>query len=232
MGRISAKDKIPAIKYLGVYFDPHLNFKYHLSQISQKVSRALFILRSVKNFLPPPALKTLYYSLIHCHLVYAAEIWGCVPTSSLNALYIKQKSAIRIISNKNYNDHTEPLFKLNEILPLPLLVEMLKTKFFHSYHFNFLPIALANTWTLNSLRQHEHAHLRNEDDYFIPFARTDHANMLPLSNLPRLWNSLPFDIKVVRNRNTFTAKLKKFYFDSLSPTPNCTRLLCPVCHLK
>jgi hypothetical protein len=66
--RVLPTDSIPAIKYLGVYFDPDLNFKYHLKQLSSKLSRALFQIRRVKNILSKEALKTLYFSLFHCHI--------------------------------------------------------------------------------------------------------------------------------------------------------------------
>jgi hypothetical protein len=59
------------------HFDPHLNFKFHVQQLSLKLSRALFQLRRVKNVLSEDALKTLYFSLFHCHLVYAIEIMEC-----------------------------------------------------------------------------------------------------------------------------------------------------------
>jgi hypothetical protein len=109
--RVTKDDDIPAIKYLGVYFDPELNFKFHISQLSKKLSKTLFSLRSVKNLLPEKSLISLYYSLFHCHLIYAIEIWGNTSTSTLNELIKKQKQAIRLISNSKYNAHTQPLFK-------------------------------------------------------------------------------------------------------------------------
>ena len=45
MEQIDSTSKIPAMRFLGVFFDPQLNFKYHVGQIISKVSRALFILR-------------------------------------------------------------------------------------------------------------------------------------------------------------------------------------------
>jgi hypothetical protein len=146
LSKVTSSDKIPAIKYLGVYFDPNLNFKYHISQISKKLSNALFSLRRAKNLLPANSLKTLYYSLFHCHLVYAIEIWSSAPQSSLSHLFTKQKAAIRIITNSAYNAHTEPLFKSLSILPLTSLILVLNLKFFHSYVYNYLPSSFSNTW--------------------------------------------------------------------------------------
>ncbi|MBY0379860.1 MAG: reverse transcriptase family protein, partial [Burkholderiales bacterium] len=174
LSKVTSSDKIPAIKYLGVYFDPNLNFKYHISQISKKLSNALFSLRRAKNLLPANSLKTLYYSLFHCHLVYAIEIWSSAPQSSLSHLFTKQKAAIRIITNSAYNAHTEPLFKSLSILPLTSLILVSNLKFFHSYVYNYLPSSFTNTW-LTTIEQRQNDglihllyNLRNNDDFFVP----------------------------------------------------------------
>jgi uncharacterized protein YpbB len=86
--RVLPSDEIPAIKYLGVYFDPYLNFKYHVQQLSLKLSRALFQIRRVKNILSKEALKTLYFSLFHCHIVYAIETWSLASKSLIDDLFI------------------------------------------------------------------------------------------------------------------------------------------------
>jgi len=103
---------------LGVYFDPNLTFKYHISTIQSKLSKALFALRSTKNFLTKQALTSIYYALFHSHLSYAIEIWSCTSHSHLQGLFKMQKAAVRIISHARYNAHSEPLFKSLEILPL------------------------------------------------------------------------------------------------------------------
>ena len=173
---VKSSDHFPAIKYLGVHFDPSLNFKFHLKQLKSKISRALFTLRRAKHFLPENSLKTLYYSLVHCHLVYAVEIWSCTSYSNLKPLVLKQKEAIRIITNSSYNAHTEHLFKALEILPLISLSDSMKIKFMHSYVQNFLPAAFDNMWTLNRDRRFlegnlQPQELRSDGDFFVPFSR-------------------------------------------------------------
>jgi hypothetical protein len=147
--RVKATDKIPAIKYLGVYFDPILNFKFHIEQVKKKLSKALFTLRHVKNILPPSALKSVYFSLIHSHLIYACKIWSSAGTNSFNNLYLKQQVAICLISNAKYNAHTEPLFSKLKILKLPDLVHEAKLKFMFKVTHNLAPISFANTWPSN-----------------------------------------------------------------------------------
>jgi hypothetical protein len=109
--RVQNTSNVPAVKFLGLYFDTELNFKYHIKMICTRVSRALYMLRTCKNFLSEKSLKILYYSMVHCHLVYGNQIWGCANGSLITDLYRKQKAAVRIISSSTYRAHTEPIFK-------------------------------------------------------------------------------------------------------------------------
>jgi hypothetical protein len=140
----------PIVKFLGVLFYPTLNFKAHISSISSKISISLVVMRRAKNFLAPVALQSLYYSLVHSHLIYCMHIWSSASSSSINELLKKQKIAIRLINGASYNAHTEVLFKNSSILPLDSLIEYFKLKFVYLFIKNHLPISFANTWINNS----------------------------------------------------------------------------------
>ena len=77
LSRVSSENPTPAIKFLGVFFDPDLNFKFHISSLRKKLSKSLYALRSVKNTLNQNSLYLLYNSIFHCHLLYAVHIWSC-----------------------------------------------------------------------------------------------------------------------------------------------------------
>ena len=137
--RVTSESEVPAVKFLGIFIDPALNFKFHLQSICSKVSKSMFFLRSVKKFLPAPALKSIYYAIIHSHFVYGIQIWSCTSPSNLNALIIKQKAAVRIVNNSTYNSHTEPIFKSLSILNLDNLIEYFKLQFMFSFLNGSLP---------------------------------------------------------------------------------------------
>ena len=46
---VQSNDNSPAVKFLGVYFDPDLNFKFHISFLRKKLSKALYALCTVKT---------------------------------------------------------------------------------------------------------------------------------------------------------------------------------------
>ena len=149
---IKNDDDIPAAKFLGIFFDQSLSFKYQIANVRKKLSKALYTLRMAKNLLPSKSLKLIYYSTFHCHLIYAIQIWFCCSPNLINDLYKIQKAAICLISNAKYNAHTEPLFKREEILPLPDLVTFSKIQFMQRFCQKFLPISFDDVWFRNAVR--------------------------------------------------------------------------------
>jgi hypothetical protein len=224
----------PIVKFLGVLFDPTLNFKAHISSISSKISKSLFVMRRAKNFLTPVALKSLYYSLVHSHLIYCMHIWSSASSSSINELLKKQKIAIRLINGASYNAHTEVLFKNSAILPLDSLIEYFKLQFVYLFINNHLPISFANTWINNSARRDDGdgPSLRNALDLFVPYSRLMSTSRHPLISFPKAWNEFnAIEIKFAASKSIFNKALKKFFLLNLSDNPVCNRLLCPHCHL-
>ncbi len=119
MENVNNSSNEPFIKFLGLYIDPSFSFNFHAKQIHRKISSALYFMRTAKNILNTKALTSLYYSLIHSHLIYAIQIWSTCSQHLINNLFKLQKKAIRIIHNLRYNEHTESFFKISKILPLP-----------------------------------------------------------------------------------------------------------------
>jgi len=78
-------------KLLGVLLDENLTFNDHVSCLCSKLSRSIYCLNKVKNFLPPQALKTLYFSLIHSHLLYCLTIYSCTSKSNLEKIAKMQR---------------------------------------------------------------------------------------------------------------------------------------------
>jgi len=235
LARISGNEDDPCIRFLGLYLDPSLNYKSHIRHITKKISTALYFMRNAKNYLTPAALKLVYYSLVHSHIIYAIQVWSSSSLSNINQIHKLQKSAIRILCNSKYNAHTQPLFKQLGILPVPELVEYFKIQFMQKFSFGLLPAAFVNLWTTNAARNQANIHrypLRNSDNLHIPLARLASNDNHPLYSFPRLWENFNDpQIKLIRNKLEFNSKLKKFFLNKLPDVPNCNRLFCPNCSL-
>jgi hypothetical protein len=77
--QIGGNDDNSTIRFLGVLFDRDLNFKTHIKSIITKISKGIFALRTAKNILDLKSLKLLYYSLVHCYLIYGIQVWSYAP---------------------------------------------------------------------------------------------------------------------------------------------------------
>jgi Reverse transcriptase (RNA-dependent DNA polymerase) len=236
--RVHSNSEIPAIKFLGVFMDPNLNFKFHIQKIAKKISAGLYFIRSARNFLSQKSLKCLYYSLIHCHLIYAIHIFSCTSPSNLKGLITLQKSAVRLITLSSYNAHTEPLFKSQRILPFNDLVLFFKLQFMQQFKQGFLPKSFSGEWLTYASRlqdpNQDLMELRNVnfDNFIIPFARLAITERFPLTSFAKAWNEFDdFEIKSIHNKLDFNNKLKQFLLDKLNANISCNRLLCPHCHL-
>jgi len=146
-----------------------------------------------------------------------------------------QKSAIRVISLSSYNAHTEPIFKKCSILPLEKLITFFNLQIMQHYKQGFLPNSFDNTWITNQERRNKDIQitLRNDQLLTIPFVRLSSSMNQPLFKLPRLWLDFKDEnVKIIRNKIEFKLKLKSHLLSELNETPNCSRLLCPTCHLN
>ena len=61
-------------KFLGIFIDNQLRWNNHLSHISAKLSRSVYILNTVKHILPMTLLRSLYYTMVQPYLTYGMYV--------------------------------------------------------------------------------------------------------------------------------------------------------------
>ena len=110
------------IKYLGVIIDSPLNWKNHILAVPKKISRCIGILCKLRQFVNMKMPKSIYYSLLYSHLVYAIQVWGSACSTEINNILVLQKRALRIITHNDYFPSvpgplhpTDPLFHKLEL---------------------------------------------------------------------------------------------------------------------
>ena len=60
----------------GIIINKHLNWTSHADMLTAKLSKTIGILNTLKHVLPINIMRTLYTSLILCHLNYGVLLWG------------------------------------------------------------------------------------------------------------------------------------------------------------
>jgi hypothetical protein len=153
--------------------------------------------------------------ITHC-FIYCIHIWSSTASANLKQITVLQKRAIRLIANKSYNAHTEPIFKSLEILPFLNLVTFFNLQFMQHYFQGFLPSSFNNVWLTNVTRHREDFLLALSENVNIPFARLHSSTIQPLVNLPRLWSQFEEEsIKSFAKQIRIQSKAKIILFEKI-----------------
>ena len=116
-----AIDEIKHIKYLGVTLDAQLSFKYHIAELTKKISRRIGLLYKLRPFVTTKILTNVYYAIIYPFLPYGIPLWGSASKNLLTPILVLQKTFVRLATFMVFFplitgplEHTPPLFyKLN-----------------------------------------------------------------------------------------------------------------------
>ena len=194
-------------KFLGVLVDQKFTWKRHVLYISSKISRTLYLLNRLKYKLSQSSLLSLYNSLVYPQLNYCNILWGCASKSVLNHLVLLQKRAIRIIGHAHYLAYTNALAKKFSIIKL-MDINVLQTALFvYKFLNNSLPNVCCDFLTLYDSTSNEYS-LRRKSTFLIPSYRTSLREKCSLVRFPRIWSSIPNEIKLSESLNIFKSRLK------------------------
>ena len=180
-------------KFLGVFLDDKLKWKYHFEKIASSISRGIGILYKLKNILPHETLFTIYNALVLPNINYCNIVWGNGNNVNINNILKLQKKAIRICTGSHYLAHTDPLFhqlhslKINDINTLQTAIFMYKLTA------NLLPSFFHNIFLYN--RNIHHYPTRVSHNFHLSNPKISLASKSIRHYGPDIWNSLPASIK-------------------------------------
>ena len=201
-------EQVDNTKFLGVYIDQHLTQKTHVNFIAAKISKSVGLLYKAKYHLPSKSLLTLYYALFYPYLTYCNLIWASAYVTNLERIYLLQKRAVRAISQADYKASSKPLFANLKILDVFSIYLLQVSSFMYLYHNDTLPIVFNQIFqTGNQIHQYSARY----SDFYRPHSCT--TNIKKFSILfqgPRIWNSLPSNIKSAPTFNIFKRVMKPF----------------------
>ena len=97
---------IDNFNFLGITINKHLNWT-NMDILSAKIAKTVWILNTLKHFLPINILKMIYNSLIICHLNYGILLWGAQHNANdkLHKLQKKQFEASRPVISLHILNH-------------------------------------------------------------------------------------------------------------------------------
>lgn len=199
-------DEVQEAKFLGVIIDNKLRWKPHIDDIKCKISKITGIIYKIKNLCDEACLKNIYFTLEYPYFLYCSSVWGGACKTYINSLFISQKKLIRILSNNNLYDHTNPIFSRLNLLKLQDIIQYQTATFVYRS---------LNTYKINTgfHAMTHNIHTRQANNLKLPLCKTSHAQQCVLTQGSKLWNSLSYETRNA-SLNSFKLILKKQFISS------------------
>lgn len=86
-------DRVENHKFIGVWFNQHMNWAHHVNKIRNEISKSIGLLSSAKRLLPENLKYQLYYALIYTKVYYCFLVWGNTTKTNLTYLQLQQKKS-------------------------------------------------------------------------------------------------------------------------------------------
>ena len=211
-----AIDEVKFVKYLGVLIDAQLTFKFHIDELTKKISRGIGVLYKLRYYVTTKILISVYYAIIYPFLLYGIAIWGSASFTRLTPLHVLQKKFVRLAT---YNDaypvipgplaHTPPLFhKLNLLTIFDIYKLQLGNLVYESLN-NIGSTRLAIKFTKASDAHQHSTRFVTQGNLSRSWVRTTQFGLKSLKvEGERLWLTLPNNIKYSLSKKIFVRRLK------------------------
>lgn len=193
------------VKFLGVNIDCNLNWKYHVLQISNRISSIIGILRKIRYKLSLESSLLIYDALIASHLSYCNICWASTYKTNLLGLYMLQKRALKLCLYDIHNIISDPFDALKR-LDIYKLNEYCIGVFMYMYINKLLPRAFDNFVDLTlSLHAYD---TRNINQYNSKYSRTTIRRFSLDIRGPDVWNKIAIIIRSLMSLQLFKNKYR------------------------
>ena len=211
--------KLPLVretKVLGIWLDEELSWNCHLSKLSARIKRNMYLMRNHKNILDCHTLKLIYLAQIQSHVNYGLVLWGGMASSeNLNKIRTTLNKCMKILKPKLETDKT---YKELKLLILDQLIELEHNKLAYKISKCLLPNKMQEIINCDqnnqSLQKQHNYNTRQKAMPSIPRSRTKHYLKSFLCSGIRAINSLSPDLLSCINIKAFVQTCKKRYKSS------------------
>lgn len=195
-------ERTSIIKYLGLFVDSEVNWKSQIRRLKGKINNLLRYFYFLRNMADQQIMRTLYFALVQSRIEYGIVIWGNAYNTHIKPIHTLQKHFIRLISHKTKSDHSRPIFNQLKILPIK-----------HLYVFKVLKQFFERSGNIPQNDNVYRKRLRSCNNFLVPKPSNTFFTRSYYFIAPRIFNSLPLDIKLSQNRHIFSTRLKKLLFE-------------------
>ena len=189
------------IKILGVYLDQHLNWKKQVQEVNKKAKFAARNLQRINQLIPIKSRILLYNSLVATHFNYADTVWAGCNVEEHNKLQRTQNIAIKSILGMKKHDSATVALKKAKLLPLNDKRKIHQAVYVHKALDNKLSAPVCRTYEEQKSKTANRS--SEKQTLGCPAHKTERYKRSPLYTSITAWNSIPIQLKEIKNTSTF-----------------------------
>jgi exonuclease III len=201
------------VRNLGVYLDSDLQMREHVSIVCRAAFLELRRIGTIRHVLSSDATCKLVVSLVLSRLDYCNALLAGLPQSLIQKLQRVQNCAARLVLRVPRREHVTPLLRMLHWLPVEARI---------IYKISCLCFHAINTSTPSYLSELLHMYcpsrtLRSSSDTCrlrIPVCKYKTKGDRAFCHVgPSTWNSLPLELRTLKDVTSFKSKLKTYLFE-------------------
>ena len=189
---------------MGITIDNQLRWNTHINKITKKISKNVFLLSKLKIYIDVNCRRMFFFAHIKPYIDYISNAWDGASQNLLVTLNSIYRRAVKMILYETQIS-TNAKFAQLQILSLQQQLKFNKSVFMHKIINNVAPKYLTpRVIGSNNIKKESRM-----GTLHLPYARIDlFKNSLSFSG-PKVWNTLPQNIKKIKNISPFKAALRK-----------------------
>ena len=201
--------------YVGVLLDSHLEWKYHVNDLSAKLSRAVGMLAKIRHYVSTDTLNMIYHGICSSLLQYGSQIWG-QSNSVISKMEKLQNRALRIINFEGFRASSDPLYIKSKILKFADNIKLSNFLFAHACLQGTVPNSLKDTIKLVRMNHSQISRSQLDNQVNIPAVRTVTSGSNSIkSKSAYAWNEINrlfLSDKLIHKGAKFCKKISKKHF--------------------
>ena len=199
------------VKNLGVILDSNLTFESHIKSIAKTSFYHLRNIAKVKPFLSQTDAERLVHAFVSSRLDYCNALFSGLPKKTISQLQIIQNAAARVLTKTKRRAHITPVLKRLHWLPISSRIDykilLLVYKSLEKSAPSYISDLLLKYTPSRTLRS------SGTNLLVIPESSTKrHRKAAFAAYAPRLWNSLPVNLRMSKTLASFKRDLTSHLF--------------------
>ena len=209
------------VRDLGVMLDSFGLMDEHIRYVCRGASHSLWRISKIRKLLDQSSAEKLVHAFVTSKLDYCNSLLFGLPAYKLSKLQHIQNSAARLVTGRKRGRHIDMTSLLNDLHWLPI-DERVRFKILCQIFkiVNQSEIAPKYLSELITIDRPIHNTRRSVGVRLNPFSVKHHGKQLSKTYgdrafsvyAPKLWNSLPVDLRMIESFNLFKKSLKTFIF--------------------